>query len=257
MQTHLAYFLNTFCDAAQSYQLGFQDSASPSMEGIIDLHHTLLFYLMVIFVFVLWMTARTVWCFGIKPENYTQYKTESVHGGLLEIIWTVTPSFILIAIAIPSFGLLYMLEEVVNPALTLKVVGHQWYWSYEYSDYETDENESFNFDSYMIQEDDLVEGTFRLLEVDNRVVLPTNTTIRFIISAADVLHCFAVPSLGVKLDAVPGRLNQTGTFIKREGVYYGQCSEICGVNHAYMPIVIEGVSLENYITWIATQLGDL
>lgn len=250
----MTFLFNILNDAALPYQTGFQDAASPGMEGMVDLHHTLLMYLTIIFVFVCWMLYQTIWCFGIKKEEYKQYKTDTTHGGVLEIIWTIIPAFILAAIAIPSFGLLYMLEEVVDPAITVKVIGHQWYWSYEYSDYVTEQEDSIAFDSYMVQEEDLEEGQLRLLEVDNAVVLPINTSVRFLISSADVLHSFAVPSLGLKLDAVPGRLNQVGTFIKREGTFYGQCSEICGVNHGFMPIKVEGVNLDDYISWIAEQI---
>jgi heme/copper-type cytochrome/quinol oxidase subunit 2 len=154
-------------------------------------------------------------------------------------------------IAVPSFALLYSLEEIIDPAITIKAVGHQWYWSYEYSDYAGEDGESIQFDSYMVPEDELEPGQLRLLEVDNRVVLPTNTHIRVLVTAADVLHCWAVPSLGVKMDAVPGRLNQASMYIQRPGVFYGQCSEICGVNHAFMPIVVEAVSLDSYIDWVA------
>ena len=157
-------------------------------------------------------------------------------------------------IAIPSFALLYSLDEVVDPAVTVKAIGHQWYWSYEYSDYSQADDQSITFDSYMIPDDDLELGQLRLLEVDNRVVVPVNTHIRVVITAADVLHSWAVPSLGIKCDAVPGRLNQIPLFIKREGVFYGQCSELCGVNHAFMPIVVEAVSLENYISWVSNKL---
>lgn len=149
--------------------------------------------------------------------------------------------------AIPSFALLYSIDEIVDPALTLKCVGHQWYWSYEYSDF-VSKFGTFNFDSYLIPEDELENGELRLLEVDNRVVLPINTHIRVLVTAADVLHSWAVPSFGIKLDACAGRLNQTSLFILREGVFYGQCSEICGVGHANMPIVIEAVSTNKYIT---------
>jgi cytochrome c oxidase subunit 2 len=161
-------------------------------------------------------------------------------------------------IAVPSFGLLYSLDELIDPTVTLKVVGHQWYWSYEYSDYATLEGgESLNFDSYMIATEDLTHGSFRLLEVDNRVVLPVNTHIRVLVTAADVLHSWAVPSFGIKVDACPGRLSQASLFIKREGVYYGQCSEICGVNHGFMPIVVKGVSVDTFVTWIAAKLDSL
>ena len=171
--------------------------------------------------------------------------------------WTVTPSLILMVIAVPSFALLYSMDEIVNPSITLKAIGHQWYWTYELSDYSTADDASIVFDSYMIPEDDLTLGQLRLLEVDNRVVLPVHTHVRVIVTAADVLHSWAVPSLGVKCDAVPGRLNQTSFFLQREGVFYGQCSEICGANHGFMPIVVEGVSLDEYISWVSNKMEEI
>jgi len=150
-------------------------------------------------------------------------------------------------IAIPSFTLLYMMDEVIDPSITIKAIGHQWYWSYEYSDYVDSDDEALVYDSYMTQEEDLSKGEFRLLEVDNRIVLPVNTNVRVICTSADVLHSFAIPSLGVKIDCVPGRLNQIGFNIKREGTFYGQCSELCGVNHGFMPIVVDVVPLEHYM----------
>jgi len=170
---------------------------------------------------------------------------------VVEIVWTITPAIILIIIAIPSFSLLYAMDEVIDPILTVKVIGSQWYWSYEYSDATDD---SIFFDSYMVLDEDLDKGQFRLLEVDNRVVVPTNTHVRLIVTATDVLHSWAVPSLGVKLDACPGRLNQTSIFVKREGVFYGQCSEICGINHGFMPIAVEAVSLDDYINWFNKKI---
>jgi cytochrome c oxidase subunit 2 len=170
---------------------------------------------------------------------------------------TVTPSFILMLIAVPSFALLYSTDELVDPSITLKAIGHQWYWSYEYSDYTDSDDSSILFDSYMIPEDDLELGQLRLLEVDNRVVLPVNTNVRVIITSADVLHSWAVPSLGIKCDAVPGRLNQVSLYLKREGIFYGQCSEICGANHGFMPIVVEGVTLDNYVEWISNKLEEI
>ena len=169
---------------------------------------------------------------------------------LIELIWTITPALILIAIAFPSFRLLYLLDEVISPTVTIKVVGHQWYWSYEYSDYINVSGESIEFDSYMLPDSDLELGQFRLLDVDNKVVIPTDTHIRLIVTGADVIHSFAVPSLGLKIDAVPGRLNQTSMLAERTGVFYGQCSEICGVYHGFMPIAIEAVSVQEYLTWI-------
>jgi len=238
-------------DVAEAWQLGFQDPATPVIEGIINFHHDLIFFLTIIVIFISWMLIRCVFFFNEKKI----YKPETfVHGTLIEIIWTTIPAFILLIIAIPSFALLYSMDEIIDPILTLKVIGNQWYWSYEYSDNYENINEYLFFDSYMIQEEDLDLGQFRLLEVDNRTIVPTNTHIRVIITSSDVLHSWAVPSLGIKLDACPGRLNQTSMFIKREGVFYGQCSEICGVNHGFMPIVIESVSLENYITWLNNKI---
>ena len=193
-----------------------------------------------------------------RAPKYDESFGEPIEGNTnLEIVWTVTPSFILMVIAIPSFALLYSMDEIVDPSLTLKVIGHQWYWTYEYSDYSVNDEGSIVFDSYMIPEDDLELGQLRLLEVDNRVVLPVNTHIRIIITAADVLHSWAVPALGIKCDAVPGRLNQTSLFLKREGVFYGQCSEICGANHGFMPIVVEGVQLNDYLNWVSNKLEDM
>ena len=247
------FFFYSHCDNAEAWQVGFQDPATPIMEGIINLHHDLMFFIVIILIFVTWMLFRTIWLF-----DYSQNKISSNlnHGTLIEIIWTSTPALILLIIAIPSFSLLYAMDEVIAPAITVKALGHQWYWSYEYSDYMNEDYEPINFDSYMIPEEDLELGALRLLEVDNRVVVPIQTHIRVIVSAADVLHSWAVPSLGIKCDAVPGRLNQASLFLKREGLYYGQCSEICGINHGFMPIVIEGVKLPNYVNWLSNKFTD-
>lgn len=238
----------SFCDSAEPWQLGFQDPATPIMEGIINLHHDLMFFVCVISIFVTWMLLRTIWLF---ESSQNKIPSNTSHGILIEIIWTTTPALILLVIAIPSFSLLYAMDEIVSPTITIKALGHQWYWSYEYSDYVDENYESINFDSYMIPEEDLDKGHLRLVEVDNRMVVPIQTHVRVIVSAADVLHSWAIPSLGVKCDAIPGRLNQASLFIKREGLYYGQCSEICGVNHGFMPIVIEAVNLPDYINWLA------
>lgn len=244
-------FLNfSLCDNAESWQLGFQDPATPIMEGIINLHHDLTFFLCVILIFVSWMLFRTIWLFNNLNNKISSSLS---HGILIEIIWTTTPALILLVIAIPSFSLLYAMDEIVSPTITIKALGHQWYWSYEYSDYMNENLEPINFDSYMIPEEDLEKGQLRLLEVDNRMVVPIQTHIRIIISAADVLHSWAIPSLGIKCDAIPGRLNQASMFIKREGLYYGQCSEICGVNHGFMPIVVEAVNLTNYVNWLSSK----
>lgn len=206
------------------------------MEEIIFFHDQVMFILTIIITVVLWLIIK-----ALSGKAYHRYL---VDGTILEIVWTIIPAIILLSITFPSLKLLYLMEEIMDPALTIKVIGHQWYWSYEYSDYPA---QTLEFDSYMIPTSDLNKGDFRLLEVDNRLVIPINTHTRVLVAGADVLHSFAVPALGVKVDAVPGRLNQTGLFLKRPGVFYGQCSEICGANHSFMPIVIEAVSLHKYI----------
>nr|YP_009742849.1 cytochrome c oxidase subunit II [Dipsastraea favus]QID91275.1 cytochrome c oxidase subunit 2 [Dipsastraea favus] len=223
-------------DGAEAWCLGFQDMADPVAEEIIFFHDRVMFLLVIIVTVVLWLIGE-----ALKNKFYDRFL---VDGTFLEIIWTIIPAVILVFIALPSLKLLYLMDEVVSPALTIKAVGHQWYWSYEYSDYE---GETLGFDSYMLSTSDLTSGENRLLEVDNKLILPILTHIRLLVTGADVLHSFAVPSLGLKIDAVPGRLNQTGVFIKRPGVFYGQCSEICGANHSFMPIVIKGVCIEEYL----------
>ena len=234
---------------ATSWQIGFQDAASPMMEGILNLHNDLLAFMVSIIIFVVWLLGRAI----IKYDfaNHTTVRKQSysdTDSTLLEVIWTLAPSFILLAVAIPSFALLYATDEVVDPALTIKAIGHQWYWSYEYSDYE----KAISFDSFLIPEDDLVLGQLRLLEVDHHVVVPVNTHIRILVTSTDVLHSWSVPALGVKMDACPGRLNQTSIYVPRTGVYYGQCSEICGVNHGFMPIAVRAVDLQTYVSFVNT-----
>ncbi|KAJ0074668.1 hypothetical protein Patl1_37478 [Pistacia atlantica] len=219
------------CDAAEPWQLGSQDAATPMMQGIIDLHHDIFFFLILILVFVLRILVRALWHFHYKKNPIPQ---RIVHGTTIEILRTIFPSIIPMFIAIPSFALLYSMDEVVvDPAITIKAIGHQWYRTYEYSDYNSSDEQSLTFDSYTIPEDDLELGQSRLLEVDNRVVVPAKSHLRIIVTSADVPHSWAVPSSGVKCDAVPGRLNQISISVQREGVYYGQCSEICGTNHAF------------------------
>jgi len=244
-----------FCDAPEAWQLGIQDPATPSLEGMMLLHNYITFFLVVIVVFVMWMLALVINDFNEKSNPISNKFT---HSSLLEIIWTIIPAIILVIIAVPSFVLLYSMDELIDPVVTLKIVGHQWYWSYEYSDYATlNGAESLNYDSYMTPTSDLLWGSLRTLEVDNRVVLPVNTHIRVLVTAADVIHAWAVPSFGMKIDACPGRLTQGSLFIKREGVYYGQCSEICGVNHAFMPIVVRSVSVNRFTNWITGKLDNL
>jgi cytochrome c oxidase subunit 2 len=238
-------------DAPEPWQIGFQDGASPGFEGITELHDSIFFFLVVISVGVFWALGSVMINFN-STSSPIAYKYAN-HGTLIELIWTITPALILIAIAFPSFKLLYMLDEVISPTMTIKVAGHQWYWSYEYSDFINEDGEAIEYDSYMVPDSDLEDGQLRLLEVDNRVIVPVDTHIRFIVTATDVIHDFAVPALGLKIDAVPGRLNQTSVLVQREGVFYGQCSEICGVYHGFMPVVIEAVSLEKYLVWLDSQ----
>jgi cytochrome c oxidase subunit 2 len=245
----------TFCDAAESWQFGLQDPASPVFEGMIFFHNYLFFFLILIGFLVFWLLFVTIFSFNTSANSdKSQIFT---HSSLLEILWTILPAIVLLIIAAPSFSLLYSLDESIDPTITIKVIGHQWYWSYEYSDYVTSEQgSSFNFDSYMLTTNDLEKGAFRLLEVDQRILLPVNTHIRALVTAADVLHSWAIPSFGVKIDACPGRLSQGSLFFKREGMFYGQCSEICGVNHGFMPIVIHGVSIDHYTNWITQKLSS-
>ena len=247
------FSFEAYQDAPEAWQMGFQDPATPVMQGIIDLHHDICFFLLVILVFVIWMLARTLYHFR---EERNAIPEKILHGTTIEIAWTIAPSLILVFIAIPSFALLYSMDEVVDPAVTVKAIGHQWYWSYEYSDYNQSDEQTVAFDSYMIPEDDLEIGGLRLLDVDNRVVIPVSTHVRLLITSADVLHSWAVPSLGIKCDAVPGRLNIVNMFVKRQGIFYGQCSELCGANHGFMPIVVEAVSLQDYISWVANKLQE-
>lgn len=233
-------------DGVEPQQLSFQDAASPISEQLIFFHDDIMFILLIILVLVGWIMIS-----AMTNKHYYKYLVE---GTTIEIIWTVIPAIILFFIAFPSLQLLYSMDEVIDPALTIKAIGHQWYWSYEYSDVE---DESIEFDSYMIATSDLEDGDLRLLEVDNRVVVPVNTQVRVVITGADVIHCFTVPSLGVKADAIPGRLNQVSFLIKRPGVYYGQCSEICGSDHSFMPIVVEGVSQEKFVNWVALKQEEM
>nr|AQP29353.1 cytochrome c oxidase subunit 2 [Microtermes sp. E16] len=216
--------------------LSLQDSASPIMEQLIFFHdHTLMIMLMII---------TTVMYTMISIIQNKQTSRFTLEGQMIETLWTIAPAIILVFIAMPSLRLLYLMDEVHNPALTLSAVGHQWYWSYEYSDFT-----KLEFDSYMTQDQQM--DTFRLLDTDNRVVLPMNSPIRMIVTAADVLHSWTVPSLGVKTDATPGRLNQVSFSINRPGILYGQCSEICGANHSFMPIAIESVTTNQFINWVS------
>nr|AVI25207.1 cytochrome c oxidase subunit II [Phyllomimus sp. YH-2018] len=224
--------------------LNLQNSNSPLMEQLTFFHdHTLLILLMIT-VMVAYIMISLLF------NKYTHRFL--LEGQTIEIIWTILPAIILIFIALPSLRLLYLLDESMDPLITVKTIGHQWYWSYEYTDFST----PYEFDSYILPYNDMPNSGFRLLDVDNRTILPMNTQIRMLITAADVLHSWTVPSLGVKADATPGRLNQTNIFMNRPGIFYGQCSEICGANHSFMPIVIESVTTPTFIQWINNTLNS-
>lgn len=237
---------------------------SPVMEGIVNFHHDLFFFLAMIAIFVMYLLTRCLMLYNAETNATPKVV---VHAPTIEIVWTIIPALILIVIAIPSFSLLYSMDELVQPVLTVKTIGHQWYWSYEFLDPKLIVNEffhrdltldecSFSFDSYMLSDDDLEDKTLRLLEVDNPLYLPIEVNVRILVTSSDVIHSWAVPSLGVKLDACPGRLNQTSVYIKRIGNFYGQCSEICGVNHGFMPISVVGVLLTGDGSQLSTQTAS-
>lgn len=216
-------------------KLNFLDSSSPLIEQISFFHdHTIL-----MIVIILTAVAHLI------TNLITNKKTNRIYieNQTLETLWTILPSTILILIAIPSLKILYLTDETENPSITLKIIGHQWYWSYEYPDFKNKE-----FDSYMTQLEE--PRNYRLLDVDNRTVLPIKTTTRIILSSTDVIHAWTIPSIGVKIDAVPGRLNQINTIVKLPGVFFGQCSEICGANHSFIPITLEVSPIKNFTKWI-------
>lgn len=248
MFNFLSFFNVIQNDSPEPWQISFQDGASPGFTGIVELHNNIFFYLVVISILVFWMLGSTIYNYDANRSRITHKYL--VHGTIIEVIWTIIPALVLLAIAIPSFRLLYILDELILPTITIKVTGHQWYWSYEYSDYETESGDPIEFDSYMVPESDLELGQYRLLSVDQPVVVPENTHVRLIVTGADVLHDYAVPSLGIKIDATPGRLNQTSLLAERIGVFYGQCSELCGVWHGFMPTVVESVSVGDYLAWV-------
>ena len=234
------------CDVPRPWGIYFQDSASPQMEAIVELHDNTFFYLAGILFAVGWMLGTIV-------RRYTKTHISSKyvsHGTLVELIWTISPGLILIFIAFISFKLLYLIDEVSDVNITSFIQGHQWYWSYQYPDYLKDDGEFIEYDSYLKPESDLEDGELRMLDVDERLVLPEVTHTRLIMSSEDVIHCFACPSLGLKSDAYPGRLNQASVLINRLGTFYGQCSEICGMAHNGMPIAIECVSLEKFLLFL-------
>lgn len=227
--------------APEPWQTGFQAAATPTMERLESLHSMILYIILAIAAFVFVLLAIVALRFNAKA-NPKPSKTS--HNTLIEMIWTGVPVIILIVIAIPSLKLLYFADRTPEPGLTIKAIGHQWYWSYEYPDQE------IAFDSFIVDDADLEPGQRRLLETDTRVVVPVDTNVQLLTTADDVIHSWAVPSFGVKLDAVPGRVNETWFRAEKEGTYYGQCSELCGVNHGFMPIAVEVVSQEKFAEWL-------
>jgi cytochrome c oxidase subunit 2 len=243
-------------DSASAYQLGFQDPATTTMEGIFLFNLHLLFVIIGIVLLVAWLMFSILFNF---TELDNSIPSKFTHSNIIEIVWTSVPALILLSLASPSFSLLYSLDEISNPELTLKILGHQWYWSYEISDFNScSDTQNLKYSSYMLTDESLKEnnsiGFFRVLETNKRVVLPTNTHLRLLITAVDVLHSWTIPSFGVKVDACPGRLNQANLFIKRFGVFFGQCSEICGVNHGFMPIVLLAMPSVQYHYLIMSNL---
>nr|QFZ89505.1 cytochrome oxidase subunit II [Bimastos rubidus]QFZ89515.1 cytochrome oxidase subunit II [Bimastos rubidus]QFZ89517.1 cytochrome oxidase subunit II [Bimastos rubidus]QFZ93418.1 cytochrome oxidase subunit II [Bimastos rubidus]QFZ93432.1 cytochrome oxidase subunit II [Bimastos rubidus] len=219
-------------------QVMFQDAASSVMLQLISFHdHTLLVLTLVLTVVGYALLAL------MMNKHLNRYILEAQ---TVETVWTILPALILLVLALPSLRILYITDEISQPSLTIKTIGHQWYWSYEYTDFMNVE-----MDSYMLPTSDLAPGDYRLLEVDNRMVVPMQLEIRMLITAADVIHSWTVPALGVKVDAVPGRLNQIGFTTTQPGVFYGQCSEICGANHSFMPIAVEAINTKSFMKWVS------
>lgn len=232
---------DAFANAPEPWGLNFQKAASPLAERIHDFHDMLLWIIIAIALFVLvlliWVIIRYNHKANPEPKQFS-------HNVMIEVLWTLVPIIILVFIAVPSFRLLYYNDRTENTEMTLKIVGKQWYWSYEYPD-----NGNIAFDSYMIADDELEADDIRLLSTDTQVVLPVDTDIQLLISAGDVLHSWTIPAFGVKMDAVPGRWNEAWVNISKPGTYYGQCSELCGKDHAYMPIEVKAVSKEDFAAW--------
>ena len=244
------------CDSPEFWQTSLQEPASISMEGILIFNKHLMFLLTLIILVIAWIVVYTLYYF---LEFNNKYESKFVHSTELEIVWTTIPAVILIILAVPSFSLLYAMDEIAEPEISLKVLGHQWFWSYEISDFNScqKQEQSLKYVCYMMVLDGLPktkQGYFRLLETNKRVILPTNTHLRLLVTAADVLHSWTIPSFGLKVDACPGRLNQINLFIKRVGVFFGQCSEICGVNHGFMPIAVVSLPTLQFHYYVMTKL---
>ncbi len=229
-------------DKPRPWQMGFQDAASPIMEQLGAFHNMMVVIITLIALFVLGLLVYVMIRFN-AARNPTPSKV--THNTVVEVLWTVVPVIILVLIAIPSFKLLYAQKVIPEAEMTVKAIGLQWYWTYEYPDHD-----DLTFDAVMVPDEDIQEGQLRLLETDNRLVLPVQTNIRILVTADDVIHAWAIPAFGIKMDAVPGRINETWVRIEHEGVYYGQCSELCGIYHGFMPITVEAVSKEAFAEWV-------
>ena len=240
----LFFFLvsfEAFGKQATDWQLSFQNPATDLMGSVVGLHNIILIVMTLVTLFVLFLLFYVSFRFSAKRNPIPSTTT---HNTVVEVLWTAIPIVILVVLAIPSFKLLYQQEKSENYDMTVKVIGHQWYWEYEYPDHG-----DFYFESYMVQDADLQEGDLRLLTVDNPLVIPANKNIQILITAGDVLHSWAVPSMGLKTDAVPGRLNETWVNVKEPGIYRGQCSEICGTGHGFMPVVVKVLPESEFIAW--------
>ena len=239
----IIYSTNVLANQPKEWQLGFQEAASQTMRDIVNFHNNLLLPIIIgISVFVLFLMIYT--CIRFRASR-NPIPSKTTHNFAVEILWTLIPCLILIVMAVPSFQILYKQDTIPKAEVTIKAVGYQWYWGYEYPD------ENIIFESYMIKEEDLKENQPRLLTVDNEVVVPVNKVVKVLITANDVLHAWALPSFGVKRDAVPGRINETWFKAEKIGTYYGQCSELCGIQHAFMPITVRVVSEEDYVEWLS------
>lgn len=240
----LTTIVAAYADKPGRWEYNFQKAATPVMEKVHELHDLLLIIMLIVVSFVLLMLAVIVFRFRASRNPVPSSTT---HNTWLEVVWTAIPVLILLIIAVPSFKLIFYADKAKDPELTLKITGHMWYWSYEYPEH------NISFDSTVIPDADLKPGQLRLLDVDNQIILPVQTTVRLLFTGADVIHSWTVPSFGVKKDCVPGRLNEAWIYVEREGTYYGQCSEICGMRHGFMPISVKVVSKEEFQNWLESS----
>lgn len=245
LQIFLTFFVTSvaYADQPKNWQLGFQEAVTETMRDIVNFHDNLLLPIIIaISIFVLFLMVYV--CIRFRASRNPN-PSKTTHNVAVEVMWTLIPVLILLVMAVPSFKILYKQDSIPKADVTVKAIGYQWYWGYEYPD------ENIIFDSYMIEDKDLKENQPRLLAVDNEIVVPVNKVVKVLITANDVLHAWAVPSLGVKRDAVPGRINETWFKAEKVGTYYGQCSELCGIKHAFMPITVRVVSEEDYQIWLS------